>query len=149
MDILPSMIMVAYILVSSLRVSIAVNDSIGVSQSISDGMTLVSRDGTFELGFFSPGNSTKRYLGIWYKKVTMYAVVWVANRANPIDGASGILTMDTTGNLILSQNGSIVWHTNSQRQAQNPVAQLMDSGNLFDVVTLCLFYLQNPEECYW
>ncbi|KAL4294867.1 hypothetical protein AHAS_Ahas18G0271000 [Arachis hypogaea] len=135
MDILNSMIIVAYLLlVSSVTVSMAVNDSIGVSKSISDdgnGKTIVSKDGVFELGFFSPGSSMKRYLGIWYKKISMYSVVWVANRDKPIDFVSaGILTLDITGNLILTQNDSVVWSTNSQRQAQNPVAQLMDSGNL-------------------
>ncbi|MED6216349.1 hypothetical protein PIB30_006993 [Stylosanthes scabra] len=110
-----------------------VNDSLGVSQSMSDdsnGMTLVSKDGVFELGFFSPGSSMKRYLGIWYKK-SSNTVVWVANRDNPIDFVSaGKLTINNNGNLILSQNDSVVWLTNSQRQALNPVAQLMDSGNL-------------------
>ncbi|MED6216348.1 hypothetical protein PIB30_006992 [Stylosanthes scabra] len=132
MDVLHSMfIMVAYVLVSSVKASMAVNDSIGVSQFMSDGMTLVSQDGMFELGFFSPGNSTKRYLGIWYKKVAMHAVVWVANRVNPINGNSGKLTLDNTGNIILiSNNGSVVWSTTSQREPLNPVAHLMDSGNL-------------------
>ncbi|QHO32409.1 G-type lectin S-receptor-like serine/threonine-protein kinase [Arachis hypogaea] len=145
MDILNSMIIVAYLLlvssvtvssakVSSVTVSMAVNDSIGMSKSISDDgndKTIVSKDGVFELGFFSPGSSMKRYLGIWYKKSSMYTVVWVANRDKPIDFVSaGILTLDITGNLILTQNDSVVWSTNSQRQAQNPVAQLMDSGNL-------------------
>ena len=39
------------------------------SESVSDGRTLVSRDGNFELGFFRPGSSRNRYLGIWYKKI--------------------------------------------------------------------------------
>ncbi|QHO32412.1 hypothetical protein S245_027972 [Arachis hypogaea] len=38
--------------------------------------------------------------------------------------------MDNTGNLILKNNGSVVWSTASQREPRNPVAQLMDSGNL-------------------
>ena len=122
--------MLTHILFSSLNVSMAV-DSIGVSQSLSDGMTLVSQGGTFELGFFSPGTSQKRYLGIWYKSIPVQTVVWVANRANPINGSSGILTLNSTGNLVLRQNDSIVWYaTTSQKQAKNPVAELLDSGNL-------------------
>ena len=35
-------------------------DSITQFQSLSDGTTLVSKDGSFALGFFSPGNSTNR-----------------------------------------------------------------------------------------
>ncbi|QHO32410.1 hypothetical protein S83_026916 [Arachis hypogaea] len=88
MGVLLPMVMAAYILVSSVTASMAVNDSIGLSQYMSDGETLVSKNGLFELGFFRPGNSTKCYLGIWYKKMAMHAVVWVANRVNPINGFS-------------------------------------------------------------
>lgn len=58
MDILPFMIMVAYILVPSIATS-----SIGVSQSVSDGETLVSKGGLFELGFFSPGKLSETLPG--------------------------------------------------------------------------------------
>ncbi|KAG5119356.1 hypothetical protein JHK82_033776 [Glycine max] len=102
-------------------------DTILLSQSISDGMTLVSRGETFELGFFSPENSNKRYLGIWYKNIPQ-TVVWVSNRA--INDSSGILTVNSTGNLVLRQHDKVVWYTTSEKQAQNPVAQLLDSGNL-------------------
>ncbi|XWS52133.1 hypothetical protein CRYUN_Cryun11dG0041000 [Craigia yunnanensis] len=54
------------------------------SQSVSEGRTLVSRDGNFELGFFSHGTSMNRYLGIWFKKIPVQTVVWVSNRHNPI-----------------------------------------------------------------
>ncbi|KAK7312922.1 hypothetical protein VNO77_37177 [Canavalia gladiata] len=122
------MIVVAYILVSSLKISLAIN-SINGSQFIRDGETLVSNGGEFELGFFSPGNSTKRYLGIWYKRIPIENVVWVANRDNPISDTSGSLTISSTGKLKLSQNGSVVWVTNAT-SAENPVAELLDSGNL-------------------
>ncbi|KAK4852040.1 hypothetical protein QYF36_020558 [Acer negundo] len=49
-----------------------------------DGETLVSADQGFELGFFSPGTSRSRYLGIWYKKVAPKTTAWVANRDTPI-----------------------------------------------------------------
>ncbi|KAL1346925.1 hypothetical protein HN51_020456 [Arachis hypogaea] len=126
-------VMLAYMLYSS---SLAIElDSIHVSQSLSDGMTLVSQGAKFELGFFSPGNSShERYLGIWYKKIPIQTVVWVANRANPINGSLGILTINSTGNLLLSENGTetTFWSTStiSQKQAKNPVLKLLDSGNL-------------------
>ncbi|XP_027356316.1 G-type lectin S-receptor-like serine/threonine-protein kinase At4g27290 [Abrus precatorius] len=125
MDLLFLVIMV----VSIMRVSIAV-DSINVSQSISDDKTLVSQGGTFELGFFSPGGSNNSYLGIWYKNIPDKKVVWVANREIPINGSSGMLTVNSTGNLVLSQNGTVVWNTTSRKQAHNPVVELLDSGNL-------------------
>nr|KYP44604.1 Putative serine/threonine-protein kinase receptor [Cajanus cajan] len=120
------MIMFACILVPS----IIANDSINVLQSMSDGETLVSKGEIYELGFFSPGRSQKRYLGIWYKNIPMQTVVWVANRENPINDSSGILTVNSTGNLVLTQNGSLVWYTNPHQQALNPVVELLDSGNL-------------------
>ncbi|KHN38600.1 G-type lectin S-receptor-like serine/threonine-protein kinase [Glycine soja] len=113
-------------LVPSLKISAATLD---VSQYVTDGETLVSNSGVFELGFFSPGKSTKRYLGIWYKNITSDRAVWVANRENPINDSSGILTFSTTGNLELRQNDSVVWSTNYKKQAQNPVAELLDTGN--------------------
>ncbi|XP_048131123.1 G-type lectin S-receptor-like serine/threonine-protein kinase At4g27290 [Rhodamnia argentea] len=110
--------------------SVAV-DTVYASQSISDGETLVSSGGTFELGFFSPGNLTDRYLGIWYKNVPVRTVVWVANRSQPIHDSSGTLMVVSTGNLVLlNQNRSVVWSTNSTKRAQTPVLQLLDSGNL-------------------
>ncbi|GKV50580.1 hypothetical protein SLEP1_g57283 [Rubroshorea leprosula] len=102
------------------------------STNLSDGATLVSNDGSFELGFFSSGSSTKsRYLGIWLKKISVQTVVWVANRCDPINDTSGVLMINSTGNLVLlSQSGSVVWAPNSRNGAQNPVLQLSDSGNL-------------------
>lgn len=111
----------------------AVVDTITQSQSISDGKTLVSKDGSFEMGFFNPGISKNRYLGIWYKRIPGKTVVWVANRRVPITGSSGLLKISNTGNLILlCQNKNIVWSTNSSEQTQitSPILQLLDSGNL-------------------
>ncbi|XP_057451256.1 G-type lectin S-receptor-like serine/threonine-protein kinase At4g27290 [Lotus japonicus] len=115
------------------KLSIAA-DSIHLSQSITDGQTLVSQDGTFELGFFRPdANSNRTYLGIWFKNIPVRQVVWVANRVNPITASDSImLTMNSTGNLVLTQNSTAIWFTNIQQQAlnNNPVAVLLDSGNL-------------------
>ncbi|XP_017980499.1 PREDICTED: G-type lectin S-receptor-like serine/threonine-protein kinase At4g27290 [Theobroma cacao] len=106
-------------------------DTISLSQSLRDGNTLVSGDGSFELGFFSPGDSKNRYVGIWYKKIRVRTVVWVANRQNPITDTSGLLMINSIGNLVLlSQNQSAVWSSNSTKEAQSPIVQLLDSGNL-------------------
>ncbi|BBH01877.1 HXXXD-type acyl-transferase family protein [Prunus dulcis] len=106
-------------------------DIISPSQSISDNTTLVSSDGSFELGFFSPGSSTNRYLGIWYKNIPGRTVVWVANRCNPINDSSGVLMINSTGNLVLfGQNESVVWSTSSVKRVENAMVQLLDSGNL-------------------
>ncbi|GMN65096.1 hypothetical protein TIFTF001_034166 [Ficus carica] len=106
-------------------------DIIEPFKSISDGTTLISNGGSFELGFFSPGNSNNRYVGIWYKNIPVRTVVWVANRCNPITDSFGSLTINGTGNLVLSsQNTSLVWSTSTSKQAKKPIVQLLDSGNL-------------------
>ncbi|KAF2285888.1 hypothetical protein GH714_008718 [Hevea brasiliensis] len=110
-------------------------DTITPSLSLSDGKSLVSRDGSFELGFFSPddsdSDSEKRYLGIWYRNIPGKTVVWVANRNNPINGSSGLLTINSTGNpVLLSENMTVVWSvSNLTKEAQEPILQLLDSGN--------------------
>ncbi|PON52993.1 Mitogen-activated protein kinase kinase kinase [Parasponia andersonii] len=112
--------------------SLEVLNGINPFQSLSDGATLVSKEGSFELGFFSPGNSSKnRYLGIWYKNIPVRTVVWVANRCNPINDSSGLLTINDAGNLaLLNQNKSVVWSTRLSKQAKKPKVELLDSGNL-------------------
>ncbi|XP_028055745.1 G-type lectin S-receptor-like serine/threonine-protein kinase At4g27290 isoform X2 [Camellia sinensis] len=111
---------------------ISINTTITKTHFISDGNTIVSSSGTFELGFFTPGADSKnRYVGIWYKKISTGTVVWVANRETPIPDKSGVLKIIDPRILVLV-NGSnqTVWSTNSSISAQNPVARLLDSGNL-------------------
>ncbi|CAL5321789.1 unnamed protein product [Camellia sinensis] len=83
------------------------------------------------MGFFSPGNSQNTYLGIWYKKISVRTVVWVANREIPLVNSSGILTVINPGILALvNSTGSVIWSPNVTGSTQDPVAQLMESGNL-------------------
>ncbi|XP_047947453.1 G-type lectin S-receptor-like serine/threonine-protein kinase At4g27290 isoform X4 [Salvia hispanica] len=109
----------------------ALTDGMKASQSLRDGETLVSNGGNFELGFFSPGRSKDRYLGIWYKNIPVRTVVWVANRESPIKDSSGLLVINNTSSLVLSNgSNSVVWSTSSARVAQDPFLQLLDLGNL-------------------
>jgi hypothetical protein len=115
-------------LFSLLRTSISL-DTITPSQSIRDGgSALVSAGGQFQLGFFGQGNS--RYVGIWYT-VSSGTVVWVANREVPLSDRSGVLKLADDGVLVLlnSTNGTF-WSSNTSTTPQNPVAQLLDTGNL-------------------
>ncbi|MCD7459421.1 hypothetical protein HAX54_040878 [Datura stramonium] len=41
-----------------------------------DAATITSPGGIFEMGFFSPGNSENRYVGMWYKNISVRTVVW-------------------------------------------------------------------------
>ncbi|XP_044496992.1 G-type lectin S-receptor-like serine/threonine-protein kinase At1g11410 isoform X1 [Mangifera indica] len=108
-------------------------DTISSTQFIKDGDLIISRGKIFALGFFSPGNSVKRYVGIWYFQVSEPTIVWVANRDSPVNDSSGILSIDTDGNLALFESNQTVplWTTNiSVVPEKNAVAQLLDSGNL-------------------
>eukprot|EP00258_Populus_trichocarpa_P021000 XP_024437019.1 G-type lectin S-receptor-like serine/threonine-protein kinase At4g27290 isoform X4 [Populus trichocarpa] len=106
-------------------------DTIAANQNITDGETIVSSGGNYGMGFFSPGNSTQRYLGIWYNRISKGRVVWVANREKPVTDKSGVFKVDERGILMLyNQNSSVIWSSNISRQARNPVAQLLETGNL-------------------
>ncbi|KAF2303587.1 hypothetical protein GH714_019699 [Hevea brasiliensis] len=107
-------------------------DTITPTQFIKDGDILVSKGERFALGFFSPGTSTRRYVGIWYNKVSEQTVVWVGNRDNPINDASGVLTINSQGNLVLYEKNQTIplWSTNFSTSTSNSMAQLQDSGNL-------------------
>uniref|UniRef100_A0A2N9I6X0 Bulb-type lectin domain-containing protein n=1 Tax=Fagus sylvatica TaxID=28930 RepID=A0A2N9I6X0_FAGSY len=111
-------------------------DTITLNQPIKDGGdNLVSNQKAFALGFFSPGNSNLRYVGIWYNEIAEQTVVWVANRDNPLNDTSGVLSINGQGNLVLhKQNQTFpIWSTNvsvSISSSNNSKAQLLDSGNL-------------------
>ncbi|KAK2970809.1 hypothetical protein RJ640_010081 [Escallonia rubra] len=107
-------------------------DIISSTASLADGKTIISSGGTYELGFFSPGTSTNRYLGIWYKKISSHSnVFWVANREAPINDTSGVLRLSEEGILtVLNGTNGVVWSSNSSSSVPNPVAQLLESGNL-------------------
>ncbi|XP_073220108.1 G-type lectin S-receptor-like serine/threonine-protein kinase At4g27290 isoform X2 [Cicer arietinum] len=108
-------------------------DTLSLNQSIVDGQTLVSSNGTFELGFFTPGNSKARYLGMWYKNLTPLTIVWVANRETPLSKNSGVLKLNENGVLvILNDTNNSIWSSNTTtKEAKNSItAQLLDTGNL-------------------
>ncbi|CAH8275867.1 unnamed protein product [Arabidopsis lyrata] len=111
-------------------------DTLRRGESLRDGLNhkpLVSPKKTFELGFFSPGSSTHRFLGIWYGSIEDKAVVWVANRAKPISDQSGVLTISNDENLVLLDGKNItVWSSNiesSTNNNNNRVVSIHDTGN--------------------
>ncbi|RHN62552.1 putative non-specific serine/threonine protein kinase [Medicago truncatula] len=114
------------------------SDTISIDKTLRDGELLVSKSKTFALGFFTPGKSTSRYVGIWYNNLPIQTVVWVANRDAPINDTSGILSINQNGNLELHHNLSTIpiWSTNvsltlSQRNITSAViAKLTDKANI-------------------
>lgn len=115
-----------------ISISISALDTIAPGHALKDhnGDTLVSTGEVFELGFFSPWNSTNRYAGIWFKNVPQQTVVWVANQNSPLTESSGVLTINSTGNITIldRHSGIVIWSSNSL--AKNPVLQLLNTGNL-------------------
>ncbi|KAJ9690200.1 hypothetical protein PVL29_012719 [Vitis rotundifolia] len=106
-------------------------DTITPNQPFRDGDLLVSKQSRFALGFFSPRNSTLRYIGVWYNTIREQTVVWVLNRDHPINDTSGVLSINTSGNLLVHRGNTHVWSTNVSISSVNPtVAQLLDTGNL-------------------
>ncbi|XP_065039403.1 G-type lectin S-receptor-like serine/threonine-protein kinase At2g19130 [Musa acuminata AAA Group] len=121
------------LLTFSARTGVA-DESLFRGQSLSGGQTMVSGGGKFELGFFAPGNSSKYYIGIWYK-VSKKTVVWVANREKPVASASSSeLTLAEDGSLVLRLKDSKnqIWSSNSSSPlaSNSTVAVLLDDGNL-------------------
>ncbi|KAJ4839051.1 hypothetical protein Tsubulata_037792, partial [Turnera subulata] len=99
----------------------------------SRGETLVSSGERFELGFFTPnGSSGRRYVGIWYYRINPLAVVWVANRENPVLDRNGVFSIAEDGNLnLLDGSGRPCWSTNLERSSsKDRKTRLMDNGNL-------------------
>ncbi|KAL3740473.1 hypothetical protein ACJRO7_021715 [Eucalyptus globulus] len=107
-------------------------DMITRFQPVRDNETLVSAGAKFQLGFFSAGNSSNRYVGIWFYNIPVKTVVWVANRDDPIKGLSGVLRITRGGNLVIVDGtGRAVWSTDTANVTSGTVAaQLLDSGNL-------------------
>ncbi|XP_026388023.1 G-type lectin S-receptor-like serine/threonine-protein kinase At1g11330 isoform X2 [Papaver somniferum] len=109
------------------------NSTITPTKAITDSQTLTSSGGVFKLGFFSPPNSTHRYVGIWYEFDPKQNIVWVANRDNPLKDSSGTLRIADDGNLVIVDGrGVLYWTTNVSgiTAPKNSVAELLDTGNL-------------------
>ena len=127
---------ISTVMITLFPIAAAATETITAAQPLFPNQTIVSAGEVVELGFFSPGNSNKWYVGVWYKdsdpdKTT---VVWVANRDNPLtNSSSGSLKIGDHGNLLLVDEAAniVVWSsTSNQTSSANTVAQLLDSGNL-------------------
>nr|GEU35434.1 G-type lectin S-receptor-like serine/threonine-protein kinase At4g27290 [Tanacetum cinerariifolium] len=118
---------------SFLPLSASVN-SISINSSISINQTIISAEGKFALGFFSPGNSTSSYLGIWYYTIPKLTVIWVANRASPVPkGSPPVFRVSEDGNLVVLSGTEIVWTSNVSAVStslHSADAVLLDNGNL-------------------
>lgn len=106
------------------------------SESLKDGDTLSSPDQVFQLGFFSLDQEEQpqhRFLGLSYKEP--FAVIWVANRNNPLYGTSGFLNLSSLGDLqLFDGEHKALWSSSSSskasKTAKNPLLKISCSGNL-------------------
>ncbi|XP_031392613.1 G-type lectin S-receptor-like serine/threonine-protein kinase At4g27290 isoform X2 [Punica granatum] len=106
-------------------------DSLNQSRPMSEGDTLISAGGKFQLGFFSTNNSSNRYLGIWFHNIPASTIVWVANRDKPLGGSPGSLKIEQGNLTIEDSSGEAVWSSNSGNLSSSSIiATLLDSGNL-------------------
>ncbi|KAJ0988258.1 hypothetical protein J5N97_006614 [Dioscorea zingiberensis] len=123
-------VLLALLMISSVEAT----DTISPNQALRDGETLVSAGSIFELGFFTPGNSTnRRYVGIWYYNFSTSTVLWVANRETPVPDRSGTLSIGTDGNLVIlaGEDKTTIWSSDvSLPSNTSSFATLSDSGNL-------------------
>ncbi|KAJ8555969.1 hypothetical protein K7X08_022727 [Anisodus acutangulus] len=70
------------------------------------------------------------------------------SRQIPVKGISGILKIVKPGYLVLiNVTNDTIWSTNSSRTAKNPVAQLLDTGNL--VVRDVDYHDPDPDNFLW
>ncbi|KAF7012017.1 hypothetical protein CFC21_026254 [Triticum aestivum] len=114
------------------------DDQLTQAKPLSPGDILISKDGVFALGFFSPANSSKSlYVGIWFYNIpgSSRAIVWVANRDNPATTASpATLAISVKSDLVLSDSeGHTLWMTKNNITADEDArasAVLLDTGNL-------------------
>jgi hypothetical protein len=112
-------------------------DTITPGSPLAANETLVSGgEGNFALGFFTPPGANSTYLAVWYNKVSLRTVVWVANREAPIAGAVGdnpgaTLSVSAGGTLaIAAGNKTVVWSVQPASRLASPTAQILDNGNL-------------------
>ncbi|KAK2369713.1 G-type lectin S-receptor serine/threonine-protein kinase [Trifolium repens] len=122
-------------------------ETIFQGQSIKQNETLISKNGTFEAGFFNFGDSNIQYFGIWYKDISPKTLVWIANRDSPLGNSSRVLNFTDKGNLILlDSKGSMIWSSISSKtvtKVTKPILQLLENGNLI------VKDETNPDDIFW
>ncbi|GLJ21871.1 hypothetical protein SUGI_0409030 [Cryptomeria japonica] len=118
-------------------------DSLLLGESLAGNRSIISKNGTFELGFFSPRGTSNWYIGIWYARISPKVIVWVANRDNPIRSMLGVLKFSSDGDLrLLDGKGRSVWWTDLA--AKGSRATITNSGNF-----IMLGDGQNKSEIVW
>ncbi|KAH9291256.1 hypothetical protein KI387_043555 [Taxus chinensis] len=104
-------------------------DTLRLGASLLGNQTIISKNGTFELGFFSPNGTSNWYIGIWYAQIPEMTIIWVANRETPIKNMPGVLNLSgDDGHLrLFDLEGRPVWSSDNILKAS--AASILDDGN--------------------
>ncbi|GLJ32981.1 hypothetical protein SUGI_0664190 [Cryptomeria japonica] len=70
-------------------------DTLPLGASLRENQTIISKNGNFEVGFFSPNGTNNWYVGIWYAHIPDKTIIWVANRETPITSMPGVFSLST------------------------------------------------------
>ncbi|CAO2199626.1 unnamed protein product [Urochloa humidicola] len=124
---------VSFLLCSSILAAFA-RDTVLPGDGMSGNQTLVSKNGVFELGFFSWGTGIQRFLGVRFKKMPNASpTFWIRNGAVITDVSSTALEV-SGGNLCIKEAGDTLWCSSVAGSglpaAAAAAAVLLDSGNL-------------------
>ncbi|GKV43371.1 hypothetical protein SLEP1_g50671 [Rubroshorea leprosula] len=121
--------------------SISWNETIEQGKQLRYGELLQSSSGIFKLGFFlSSSMKNKSYFGLWYDSdvggregeendTRVSSPLWIANRDAPIFNRSGILVVDSNGNLKILSGETEVITLYSTQASIKASAILKDNGN--------------------
>ncbi|GLJ27329.1 hypothetical protein SUGI_0536370 [Cryptomeria japonica] len=123
-------------------VEIVRGDTLPLGASLAGKETLISKNGAFALGFFSPNGTNNWYIGIWFSQIPEKTVVWVANRETPVLSTPSVLNFSRDGRLrLFDSNGRSIWSSNNSLRASRAV--MMENGNFI------MLGAQNGSEIVW
>lgn len=103
--------------------------------------TVLSQNGTFEAGLFSPPGSQYVYLGIWFALLEPRAIVWVANRNQQLSGNVSYACSASGELQVLDSGGKIAW--SSGTKGQNV------SGGVFKATGNLMLVGANESDIVW
>ncbi|GLJ32938.1 hypothetical protein SUGI_0663460 [Cryptomeria japonica] len=119
-----------FIQLKSCGTAIEGGDTLSLDTSLTGNQTIISMNGTFELGFFNPNGTSNWYIGIWYANMAEKTYVWVTNRETPARNRSSVLKLSKEGDLgLFNATGASLWWANVTKKAFQAV--ILDSGMRF------------------
>lgn len=110
-------------------------DTLFPGQSISGSETLVSKNGVFELGFFSPDpGDTRLYLAIQYKNLAaIHPVRFRLGDRVPVTRFPNVTLRLVAGTLQIEELGSVLWNSSSEEDGSASVAAVLHNNGNFVV----------------